>query len=422
MRGVDIATRRRHYNTETSPSLVFGTDLAILHQFPNNVWLVCVESPAKTVSWIGIPNALTSASRLRGFHEDVMDHNQERETNKESECLIGHVLEGDREALDKLLASYRRRLYRTALQIVGNPEDAEDSVQDAFLSAVRHLNQFEGRSKFSTWLTRVVINAAAMVRRSKHTHREASLEDWLSNDEGQAPLEIADLQPDPERVCSSSEIRALVNGQFNLLSPGLRSAFQLRHLDGLSCVETVQSLGISVSAVKSRVSRARRQLAESLNHTYRGARPDSPRSRRVGGVHTGGHERGDSDPGRIDENPPLASGGVGGRPARASSRPAEASDLQAHPRKHTRPRGQHPLGHHASDAGAARLPERLRVFLERAPPRRTASGSAFTPWSPDLWFWSYAVVLEDWQTRRHQRLHARHVRAADPVHPARLVV
>jgi RNA polymerase sigma-70 factor, ECF subfamily len=198
-----------------------------------------------------------------------MDHNQQGETNKESECLIGQALEGDREALDKLLASYRLRLYRQALWIVGNPEDAEDALQDAFLNAVCHLNQFEGRSKFSTWLTRVVINAAAMVRRSKHTHREASLEDWLSNDEGQAPLEISDLQPDPEQVCSSSEILALVNEQLNLLSPGLRSAFRLRHIDGLSCAEAGQSLGISVSAVKSRVIRARRQLAKSLNDAYR---------------------------------------------------------------------------------------------------------------------------------------------------------
>ncbi len=202
-----------------------------------------------------------------------MDHNQQCETNKESECLIGQALEGDREALDKLLASYRLRLYRQALRIVGNPEDAEDALQDGFLNAVRHLNQFEGRAKFSTWLTRVVINAAAMVRRSKRTHREASLEDWLSNDEGQAPLEIADLQPDPEQVCSSSEIRAQLNEQFNLLSPGLRSAFQLRHIDGLSSLEAGQSLGISVSAVKSRVVRARRQLAESLNHAYRGPIP-----------------------------------------------------------------------------------------------------------------------------------------------------
>ncbi len=202
-----------------------------------------------------------------------MDYNQQRETNNESECLIGQALEGDREALDKVLASCRHRLFWQALRIVGNPEDAEDALQDAFLNAVRHLNQFEGRSKLSTWLVRVATNAALMVRRSRHTYREASLEDWQSNDDGKAPLEIPDLRPDPEQVCSLSELGALLNEQFNLLSPGLRSAFQLRFNDGLSCVEAGKSLGISVSAVKSRVRRARRQLAESLNHAYRGPVP-----------------------------------------------------------------------------------------------------------------------------------------------------
>ncbi len=202
-----------------------------------------------------------------------MNRNQQRETRNESECLIGQAHEGDREALDKVLASCRHRLFWQALRIVDNPEDAEDALQDAFLNASRHLNEFEGRSTLSTWLTQIVINAALMVRRSRHTYREASLEDWQSNDDGRAPLEIPDLQPDPEQVCSSSEIRALVNEQFNLLSPVLRSAFQLRFIDGLSYVEAGQSLGISVSAVKSRVVRARRQLAEGLHHVYRGPVP-----------------------------------------------------------------------------------------------------------------------------------------------------
>jgi RNA polymerase sigma-70 factor, ECF subfamily len=200
----------------------------------------------------------------------VMDHNQQRETNKESECLLEQALDGDREALDKLLAGYRLRVYRQALRIVGNAEDAEDVVQDAFFKAACHLHQFERRSKFSTWLTRVVINTALMFRRSNRAHRQASLVDWLSTDEGRVPLEVADLQPDPEQACAASEIGALVNEQFNLLSPALRSAFQLRHIDGLSCVEAGQSLGISVSALKSRVGRAKQQLAKSLNHAHRG--------------------------------------------------------------------------------------------------------------------------------------------------------
>ncbi|HTV59765.1 MAG TPA: RNA polymerase sigma factor [Verrucomicrobiae bacterium] len=198
-----------------------------------------------------------------------MDRNHHAEAAREGDYLVEQALDGNREALNQLLAIYRVRLYRQALRIVGNPEDAEDAIQDAFLSAVRHLDQFEGRSKFVTWLTRVVINAAAMIRRRKLSRLEASLERSGPNDEEPSCLEIADLKPSPEQVCSSFEIRVLLNEQFKTLSPGLRSAFRLRHVEGLSCAEAGETLGISVSAVKSRIARAKRQLAENLNHAYR---------------------------------------------------------------------------------------------------------------------------------------------------------
>ena len=172
--------------------------------------------------------------------------------------------------MDKLLASHRLRLYRQALRILGNPQDAEDALQEALFHAACHLHQFEGRSQFSTWLTRIVINTALMVRRSSRYRRETPLEDWLSNDEGQVLLEIADLRPDPEQVCSSSEIAALVNEELNLLPPALRSAFQLCHIEGLSCVEAGRSLGIGVAAMKSRVGRARQRLAANLINACRG--------------------------------------------------------------------------------------------------------------------------------------------------------
>jgi len=111
-----------------------------------------------------------------------------------------------------------------------------------------------------------VINTALMARRRSHSHREASLEDWLSNDERQAPLEIADPRPDPEQVCSSSEIASSVNEQFNLLPPALRSVFQLRHIEGLSCLEAGPSLGISLSAMKSRLVMESFTFKYDLNH------------------------------------------------------------------------------------------------------------------------------------------------------------
>lgn len=164
--------------------------------------------------------------------------------------------------------------------MLGNREDAEDALQDGLLSALRHFDQFEGRSKLSTWLTRVVINAARMVRRGKHSYRETSLENLLLRQD-EAPIQIPDdSQPDPEQLCASSELRALIGEQFNLLSPTLRSAFQLCHIDGLSCEEAGRSLGITLSAVKSRSTRARRQMASRLNHVRREPRQSKLSKRR----------------------------------------------------------------------------------------------------------------------------------------------
>jgi RNA polymerase sigma-70 factor, ECF subfamily len=225
---------------------------------------------------------LNSRLRLNNFkaHEDAMDHKQRSETSEDTESPVREALEGGRTPLNELLAGHRFRLYRTALRILRNPEDAEDAVQNALLNAIRHIDQFEGRSKFSTWLTRVVINQALMARRSKHAHRLIPLEDCISIDKGQeAPL-IRDLQPDPERVCSSSEIRALLNEEFSRLPACQRSAFRLRYIDGLSCAEAGQSLGISVAALKSRVVRAKRQIVQSLNHAY-GRRGPQTRSQTI---------------------------------------------------------------------------------------------------------------------------------------------
>ncbi|MGH9494985.1 MAG: RNA polymerase sigma factor [Candidatus Sulfotelmatobacter sp.] len=197
------------------------------------------------------------------------DHEQLRETNTERGCLTNRSPSETRHGLDKALVNCRPQLFRQAYRILGNREDAEDALQDAFLKAARHFDQFEGRSKLSTWLTRIVINEALIVRRGKHCYCETSLESLVSHIEDQASIEIRDdRQRDPEQMCASSEVGALIREQFNLLPPALRSAFRLRHIDGLSCEEARQSLGITVSAVKSRVRRAKRRLASGLNYVH----------------------------------------------------------------------------------------------------------------------------------------------------------
>src|SRR5450759_1962552 len=116
------------------------------------------------------------------------------------EQLIERGLNGDARALDALFARNTRALYQTAFRVLGNPEDAEEALQEGLLSAYRNLHRFEGRSQFSTWLTRIVINAALMRRRSKRARPAVSLEDFVS--EGELPLaeRFADDGPNPEQL------------------------------------------------------------------------------------------------------------------------------------------------------------------------------------------------------------------------------
>src|ERR1700680_3404691 len=116
------------------------------------------------------------------------------------ERLIDLGLKGDARALDALFARNTRTLYQTALRVLGNPEDAEEALQEGLLSAYRNLPRFERRSQFSTWLTRIVINAALMRRRSKRSRPAVSLDDWTS--EGVTPLAdpFAGESPNPGQI------------------------------------------------------------------------------------------------------------------------------------------------------------------------------------------------------------------------------
>jgi RNA polymerase sigma-70 factor (ECF subfamily) len=180
------------------------------------------------------------------------------------EQLIERGLDGDSRALDTLFARNNRALYLTALRVLGNPEDAEEALQEGLLSAYRNLPRFERRSQFSTWLTRIVINAALMRRRSKRSRPAISLDDWIS--EGQVPLaeRFADESPNPEQIYAGTELGERVSKKLAEISPLLRSAFWLREIEGLSAQEAAQVLGVSRNALKARLWRARQELAARL--------------------------------------------------------------------------------------------------------------------------------------------------------------
>lgn len=182
-------------------------------------------------------------------------------TRSEEYVLVRRALLGDRDAQDALFGRYRSRLYRLALRLLRSKEDAEDAVQDAFLSAFRNLNSFQGRSLFSTWLTRIVVNAALVRMRRQRARPELFLQDVCPEDQFFVTQTLIDTRPDPEQAYASFETRELVEGALEELSPSIRTAFRLRELQDFSNGEAAELVGIEVGAFKSRISRARSQLA-----------------------------------------------------------------------------------------------------------------------------------------------------------------
>jgi RNA polymerase sigma-70 factor (ECF subfamily) len=178
--------------------------------------------------------------------------------------LVRKATRGDSEALDTLFARHSRALYQTALRVLGNAEDAEDALQEGLLSAYRNLRRFEGRSQFSTWLTRIVINASLMRLRSQRSRPAVSLDDEPHEDEMPLAERFADGGPGPEVLCEASELRAILDENLDELSPLLRNAFVLREVEGLSTGEAARELGVSENTLKARLWRARQQLTERL--------------------------------------------------------------------------------------------------------------------------------------------------------------
>src|SRR5258708_31865948 len=146
------------------------------------------------------------------------------------EQLIDRGLKGDARALDALFARHSRALYQPALRVLGNREDAEEALQEGLLSAYRNLPRFERRSQFSTWLTRIVINAALMRRRSKRSRPAVSLDEVTA--EGEMPLaeRFADEVPNPAQIYAGTELRERVGKKLAEISPLLRTAFWLREI------------------------------------------------------------------------------------------------------------------------------------------------------------------------------------------------
>jgi RNA polymerase sigma-70 factor (ECF subfamily) len=155
------------------------------------------------------------------------------------------------------------KLYRSAFALLRNREDAEDAVQDCWLRAYTNLKSFQGRSSFSTWLTRIVINSALMILRKKRNDREAAGHDLDDLEKDSLSFQLFNSSPNPEQICAEEERKTLLNAAVASLQPRLRAAVQMGQLRERSLKETAGALGISLSAVKSQLFHARIALRKS---------------------------------------------------------------------------------------------------------------------------------------------------------------
>jgi RNA polymerase sigma-70 factor (ECF subfamily) len=162
--------------------------------------------------------------------------------------------------LDNVVSRYLPMFYKRAFHFLGNATDAEDAVQDALVSAYKHLGQFRGQAQLSTWLTTIVTNAARMQLRRRRGS-SLSLDEQQGEDGLTLSERLPDSRPGPEEVRSAAELRdRLVNG-VKQLSPTLRRTFQLRDIDGLTTKEAARVLGVPEGTVKAQLARARAKLA-----------------------------------------------------------------------------------------------------------------------------------------------------------------
>ena len=184
-------------------------------------------------------------------------------------ALVERARSGDVSAFEQLVRQYDRQIFRVAQHITQNREDAEDITQDAFLKAYQKLDQFQGNSKFSTWLVRIAVNESLMRLRKRKTSRTVSMDEDVQTEDGAIPRDFADWSPNPEQQFNQQELGDILRKTIKGLSPGFRSVFTLRDIENLSTEETAEALGLSVPAVKSRLLRARLQLRERLGRHFR---------------------------------------------------------------------------------------------------------------------------------------------------------
>ncbi|MBV9268030.1 MAG: RNA polymerase sigma factor [Acidobacteriaceae bacterium] len=184
-------------------------------------------------------------------------------------ALVTKAKDGDMSAFSDLVTHYDRRIFRMAKQITQNDDDAEDVLQETFLKAYSHLDDFQGNSKFYTWLVRIAVNEALMKLRKRRSDKTVPLDEPIDTGEDEVVREIAVWDENPEQQYSREELGALLDEAIQSLKPAYRTVFILRDIEEMSIEETADLLKLSISAVKSRLLRARLQLREKLTRLFK---------------------------------------------------------------------------------------------------------------------------------------------------------
>jgi RNA polymerase sigma factor (sigma-70 family) len=177
------------------------------------------------------------------------------------QALVAAAKQGQAEAFSALCQPHTRKLIQSAHRITRNREDAEDALQDAFLSAFVHIKNFDGRSHFSTWLTRIAINSALVILRKKRRSREISVGESGASGFG---WDVLDPSADPEKACAHREREKILRQAIRELRPNIRQVVEIQQLRELSMKEAAGMIGVSVTAAKARLFHGKRALRKVL--------------------------------------------------------------------------------------------------------------------------------------------------------------
>lgn len=198
-----------------------------------------------------------------------MSDNPQALVAKDEFVLVAEAKAGSYAAFEELVSRYEKKIYRLGINLTGNPEDAEDVLQETFLKAFQHLPDFREDSRFYTWIVRIAVNEGLMKLRKRRSDKSVPMEDTVDEEGSVMPREVADWRPNPEQQLAQAELETILNDAARSLPPTFRTVFFLRDVEGLSTQETAELLGLTVSAVKARLFRARLQLRDELAKIFK---------------------------------------------------------------------------------------------------------------------------------------------------------